>query len=92
MHASLSWWRKLLPIVVVPKKNNKFRIYMDFQQLNVATKKDSYHLSCIEKVLDEIVGHKIYSFLDGFFSYHHIMIAFEDKYKVTFIIKWGAFV
>jgi hypothetical protein len=47
---------------------------MDFQQLNVTTKKYPYPLFCTEKVLDEISGHKVYSFLDGFFSYHLITI------------------
>jgi len=30
----------LSPIVMVPKKNGKFRIHVDFCKLNVATKKD----------------------------------------------------
>jgi hypothetical protein len=46
----------------------------------------------MEEVLDMVVGHEVYkSFLDGFSSYHHIMIALEDKYKTTFIIDWGSF-
>jgi len=32
----------LLPIVVVPKKNSKLKIFTDFRKLNVATKKDPY--------------------------------------------------
>jgi hypothetical protein len=43
---------------------------MDFWQLNATTKKDPYPLFCTEKVLDKVVGHKVYSFLDGFFDYH----------------------
>jgi hypothetical protein len=34
----------------------------------------------------------VYSFLDGFSSYHQIMIAPKDKYKITFITNWGAFI
>jgi hypothetical protein len=65
---------------------------VDFQQLNAATKKDPYPLPFIEKVLDEVAGHEVYSFLDGFSSYHHIMITSTDRYKTTFIINYGAFV
>jgi hypothetical protein len=32
----------LSPIVVVPKKNGKLRIYMDFRKLNVIIKKDPF--------------------------------------------------
>jgi len=48
---------------------------MDFQWLNVTIKKNPYLLPFIKKVLDKVVGHKVYSFLDGFFNYHQIMIA-----------------
>jgi hypothetical protein len=34
----------LSPIMVVPKKNGKLRICIDFQKVNVATKKDPYPL------------------------------------------------
>ncbi len=45
----------------------------------------------MQEVLDVVAKHKIYSFLDKFFSYHQIMITLKDKYKTTFIIKWGIF-
>jgi hypothetical protein len=49
----------LLPIVVVLKKNDKLRIYVDFGWFNFATKKNPYPLPFIEKVLDKLVGHKV---------------------------------
>jgi hypothetical protein len=64
-----SW---LLPIVVVLKK-----ICADFQQFNVSP--------FIKEVLDEVVGHEIYLFFDGFFNYHQIMLAPKNRYKTTFI-------
>jgi hypothetical protein len=76
----VSW---LSLIIIVLKKNSKFKIYMDFQWLNVATKKDLYPLPFIEEVLDKVAGHEVYSLLDGFSSYHQIMIAPKDKYKTT---------
>jgi hypothetical protein len=80
------------PIVVVLKKNGKLQICMDFQKLNVVTKKDPYPLPFIEEVLDMVAKHEVYSFLDGFSSYYQIMIAPEDMYKIIFIIDWGTFV
>jgi hypothetical protein len=46
----------------------------------------------MEEALDMVVGHEVYSFLDGFSSYHQIIIALEESYKIAFIINWGTFV
>jgi hypothetical protein len=81
------------PSVVVPKKNGKLRICVDFWKLNVATKKGLYPLPFTEEVLGHMVaGHEVYSFLDGISRYHQIMIAPKNRYKSAFIIDWGTFV
>ncbi len=46
----------LSPIVVVPKKNNKLKICIDFKKLNATTKKDPYPLPFIDEVLNIVVG------------------------------------
>jgi hypothetical protein len=74
------------------KKNGELRIYVDFRKLNVATKKDLYLLFFINKVINIIARHKVYTFLVGFLGYHQISIAFEDQHKTTFVTNWGAFV
>jgi hypothetical protein len=65
----------LSPIIVVPKKNGKLKIYIDFKKLNVATKKDPYSLPFMDEVLNTRVGFKAYSFSDGYSRYHQISIA-----------------
>jgi hypothetical protein len=82
----------LSPIVVVLKKNGKLKVCIDFQKLNVITKKDPYPLHFIEEILDMVVVHEVYSFLDGFFNHCQIIIASKDKKKIAFITNWGAFV
>ncbi len=57
----------LSPIVVMFKKNGKLKICVDFRKLNVAIKKDPYPLPFIDDVINAIVGHEVYTFLDGFF-------------------------
>ncbi len=79
-------------IVVVLKKNDKLRICIDFQKLNAMTKKNPYPLPFMDEVLDKVVGHEVYLFLDGFFGYQQIQIASKDRYKMTFITDWGVFV
>ncbi len=80
------------PIVVLPKKNGKLRIYINFRKLNVATKKDPYPLPFTDEMLNTIVGYEAYSFLDGYLGYHQIFITLEDRYKTAFVTKWGAFI
>ena len=71
----------LSPVVVVPKKNGKLRIYVDFRKLNAATKKDPYPIPFTDSILDTVAGHEMYSFLDGYSGYHQIKIALEDKFR-----------
>jgi hypothetical protein len=60
----------LSPIMIVPKKNGKLKICVDFRKLNVATKKDPYPLCFNNEVINIVVGHEVYTFLDGFFGYY----------------------
>jgi hypothetical protein len=79
------------PIVVIAKKNGKLKICVDFRKLNVATKKDPYSLPFMDEVINIVVGHKVYAFLDGFLGYHQILIALEDQHKIAFYNKLGGF-
>jgi hypothetical protein len=49
----------LTPILVIPKKNGKFKIYVDFRKLNASTKKDPYPLPFIDEVLNTIARHDV---------------------------------
>ena len=66
------------PLVLVPKKNGKWRICVDYRELNKATKKDRFPLPFIDQVLDDLAGKKFFSFLDGFSGYNQIQICLED--------------
>ncbi|MCO5548224.1 hypothetical protein L7F22_001681 [Adiantum nelumboides] len=86
--ASNDW---LFPIVLVPKKNRKLRVCVDYRKLNAHTIKDPFPLPFIDMILDEIVGHEMYSFMDGYSGYNQLKIALEDRSKTTLITEWGAF-
>jgi hypothetical protein len=78
-----SKWLSLL--VVVPKKvTGKWRIGVDFLELNKATLKDYFSPPFIDQVLDTLSGKKYFSFLDGYNGYNQILIAPEDQDKTTF--------
>jgi hypothetical protein len=49
------------PLVVVPKKNGKWRICVDYRELNKATLRDHFPLPFIDQVLDSLAGKKFFS-------------------------------
>ena len=62
----------LSPIVVVPKKNGKIRVCVDYRKLNAATVTDAFPLRFTDFVLDAVAGHEVYSFPDRFNGYNQI--------------------
>ena len=56
--------------VVVRKKTGKWRVCVDFTNLNKACPKDSIPLPRIDRLVDATVGHPRMSFLDAFQGYH----------------------
>ena len=65
-------------LVIVPKKRGKWHVFVDYRELNLATKKDHFPLPFVDQVLDNLVGKKYFFFLDGFSGYNQIQIALED--------------
>ncbi|MCO5582739.1 hypothetical protein L7F22_036638 [Adiantum nelumboides] len=81
----------LFPIVVVPKKNGKLKVCVDYRKLNAQTIKGPFSLPFTDMMLDEIAGDEMYNFMDDYSGYNELKIAPKDREKTTFIIKWGAF-
>ena len=71
----LEW---LTNTVVVKKKNGKWRVCMDFTDLNKACPKDPFPMPRIDQLVDATIGHPRMSFLDAFLGYHQILLALED--------------
>jgi poly(A) polymerase Pap1 len=72
----------LSPIVIVPKKNGKLRIRIDFKKLNAATKKHPYPLPFMNEVLNIVTRYEAYSLLSGYSKYHQISIAPETGIRL----------
>jgi len=60
----------LANVVPVKKANGKWRMCVDFTDLNKACQKDSYPLPSIDALVDSASGCKMLSFLDDFFGYN----------------------
>ena len=71
--------------VVVKKKNGKWRVYVDFIDLNRVCPKDTFPMPKIDQLVDSTYGHLRMSFLDAFQRYHQISLALEDQEKTMFI-------
>ncbi|MCO5587232.1 hypothetical protein L7F22_041179 [Adiantum nelumboides] len=105
-HALLAEVRKLLnacfiypvedsewvsPVVVTPKKNGKWRVFVDYKPLNATTKRDHFPLPFQDEILNEVAGYERYTVCDGYSGYFQIRIAEEDQKKTTFVTPWGCF-
>ena len=71
--------------MVVPKKGNKWRVCVDYTDLNDACPKDSFPLPRIDQIVDTFAGHGMLSFLDAFSGYHQIPMHSPNAEKTSFI-------
>ena len=78
----LEW---LANTLVVKKKNGKWRVCVDFINLNRARPKDPFPMLKINQLVDATYRHPRMSFLDAFQGYHQIALATEDQEKMAFI-------
>ncbi|XP_074277941.1 uncharacterized protein LOC141601547 [Silene latifolia] len=52
-------------VVLVPKKDGKVRVCVDFRDLNKASPKDDFPLPHIDMLVDNTANHALLSFMDG---------------------------
>nr|GEV85796.1 reverse transcriptase domain-containing protein [Tanacetum cinerariifolium] len=67
----------------------EWRVCIDYQKLNEATRKDHFPLPFMDQMLERLAGNEYYCFLDGFFGYFQILIDPHDQEKTTFTCPYG---
>jgi len=77
--------------VLIRKKNNEWRMCVDYTDLNKHCPKDPFGLPRIGKVVDSTAGCELLSFLDCYFGYHQISLKEDDQIKTSFITPFGAY-
>ncbi|XP_074556805.1 uncharacterized protein LOC141812691 [Curcuma longa] len=78
-------------VVLVPKPGNKWRVCIDFRDLNKACPKDCYPLPRIDQMVDSTAGYEYICMLDAYQGYHQIPLDVNDQDKVSFITADGTF-
>lgn len=56
-----------------------WRVCIDYRKLNDATREDHYPIPFIDKILERLVGHEFYCFLEGYSGYNKIVIVPVDQ-------------
>ena len=77
----------LANVVLVKKVNAKWRMCVDFTNLNKACPKDSYLLPSIDALVDSASGCRLLNFLDAFSGYNQICMHPRDESKTVFMTE-----
>jgi hypothetical protein len=83
------WLANTIP---VKKKNGKWRMCVDFTDLNKACKKDDFPLERVDKIMDDASNNEMLSLLDMFSRYHQIRVRREDEEKTSLSLPSDHFV
>ena len=62
----------LANVVIVKKPNKKWRMCVDFTNLNSVYSKDSFPLPRIDQLVDSTAGYKLLMFMNAFLGYNQI--------------------
>ena len=81
----------LANVVIVKKANGKWKMCIDFTNLNKAYPKDSYPLIRIDTLVDSTARHQLLSFMNAFSGYNQIKMDEVDQEKTSFVTSQGLF-
>ena len=84
----LDW---LSNVVMVKKASGKWRMCVNFIDLNKTCPKDSFPLSAIDRLVDSFAGHRVLNFMDAFSRYNQINMKLSDQEKMMFITEEGVY-
>ena len=81
----------LANVVMVKKANEKWRMCINFTDLNRACPKDNYPLPRIDTLVDSTARHELLSFMDTFSGYNQIKMNEDDQERTSFVTSQGLF-
>ena len=78
-------------MVLVKKVNGKWRLCIDFTDVNRAYPKDSFPLPRIDLIVDATASHELLSFMDAFSGYNQIKMDSSNQEKTSFMTGQGIY-
>lgn len=81
----------IVNVVLLRKKNGKWRMCIDYSDLNKACPKDFYPFPNINQLIDTTAGHELLSFMNDFSGYNQIKMDCQDWEQTAFITHIGVF-
>ena len=81
----------LANVVLVKKENDKWRLCIDFTDINKACPEDSFPLPRIDLIVDATVGHELLIYMDAFLGYNQINMDPSDQEKTLFVTGQGTY-
>ncbi|UYV69112.1 hypothetical protein LAZ67_6002474, partial [Cordylochernes scorpioides] len=79
------------PVILVKKRDGKYRFCVDYRKLNDVTVKDVYPIPRIDEVLDTLQGSKYFSAIDLKSGYWQVEVEEKDKEKTAFTTAHGLY-
>ncbi|UYV77623.1 hypothetical protein LAZ67_15001761 [Cordylochernes scorpioides] len=79
------------PVILVKKREGKYRFCVDYRKLNDVTVKDVYPIPRIDEVLDTLQGSKYFSAIDLELGYWQAEVEEKDKEKTAFTTAHGLY-
>jgi hypothetical protein len=77
--------------VLVKKKNEKWRMCVDYTSLNKECPKVPFPLPRIDQIFDSTAGCELLCFVDAYYGYHQIKMKESDQLTTSFITPFGMY-
>ena len=81
----------LANVVLVKKAKCKWRLCIDFTDVNRACPKDSFPLPRIDLIVDATADHELLSFMDAFSGYNQISMDPNNQENTSFVTGQGTY-
>ena len=78
-------------MVLVKKENGKWRLCIDFTDVNQGCPEDSFPLPRIDLIVDATTSHELLSFIDAFSGYNQIRMDPNNQEKTSFVTRQGTY-